>query len=396
MKVKFLATMILAAVLFPQVAAGQRQSQSDPTVEFKPHFYIQAMGGAGYTIGEVRYMELFSPAAAGSLGFQISPVLGVRLNASGLQGKGHAIANGIEGYSFNYVQGALDVTLSLADLFGGYKHNRAFSPYLFLGGGAAFGFNNGAENVTSADPSAYFGYLWKGKALFPVGRVGLGADIRLTDILSVSLEVNDNILSDKFNSKNGGNPDYQFNALAGLKINFGKPYRPSAAYQQALADEAEAARLAAEEAARIAAEQEAARLAAAEQARLAAEEAARLAAEKAAAEKAARDAAMQRICTFFELDSAEILEAEAAKLDDYIQWLKENPSVKLSITGYADVQTGRPRYNMALSQRRTAAVKAYLLDRGVGEDRIDSDYKGDTEAVSPIVAENRVAVLVTK
>ena len=90
------------------------------------------------------------------------------------------------------------------------------------------------------------------------------------------------------------------------------------------------------------------------------------------------------------------MEAEAAKLDDYIQWLKENPSVKLSITGYADVQTGRPRYNMALSQRRTAAVKAYLLDRGVGEDRIDSDYKGDT--VQPFEANdlNRVVISLVK
>lgn len=389
--------MILAAVLMPQVAFGQKQSQSDPSVEFKPHFYIQAMGGAGYTVGEVNYMELFSPAVAGSLGFQISPVLGVRLSGNGIQGKGHAIANGIEGYSFNYLEGGIDVTLSLADLFGGYKHNRVVSPYFFLGGGAVVGGRNKANDITSANPSAYFEYLWSGTTwMLPVGRVGIGTDIRLNDILSISVEVNDNILPDKFNSKNGGNPDYQFNALAGLKINFGKPYRPSAAYQQALADEAEAARLAAEEAARIAAEEEAARLAAAEKARLAAEEAARLAAEKAAAEKAARDAAMQRICTFFELDSSAITEAEAAKLDDYIQWLEENPSVKLSITGYADVQTGRPRYNMALSQRRTAAVKAYLMERGIGEDRIDSDYKGDTVQPFEVNDLNRVVISLVK
>lgn len=388
--------MILAAILVPQVAQGQKQSQSDPTVEFKPHLYIQGMAGAGYTIGEVRPLELFSPAGEGILGFQISPVLGVRLAASGIQGKGHAIYNGVEKYSFLYAEGAVDLTVNLANLFGGYKHNRVWNPYFFLGGGALFGGRNKANSVSSVNPSAYFEYLWSGITfMFPAGRVGIGTDIRLNDILSLSVEVNDNILPDKFNSKNGGNPDYQFNALAGLKINFGKPYRPSAAYLQALADEAEAARLA-EEAARLAAEQEAARLAAEEQARLAAEEAARLAAEKAAAEKAARDAAMQRICTFFELDSSAISEAEAAKLDDYIQWLEENPSVKLSITGYADVQTGSRRYNMALSQRRTAAVKAYLLEHGVAEDRIDSDYKGDT--VQPFEENdlNRVVISLVK
>ena len=36
------------------------------------------------------------------------------------------------------------------------------------------------------------------------------------------LEGNANVISDKYNSKKAGNPDWYFNALAGLRINLGK------------------------------------------------------------------------------------------------------------------------------------------------------------------------------
>ena len=42
--------------------------------------------------------------------------------------------------------------------------------------------------------------------------------------LSINIEGNANVLSDKFNSKKAGNADWQFNALIGLNIKFGKGY----------------------------------------------------------------------------------------------------------------------------------------------------------------------------
>ena len=132
MKTKSVIMLLAAALLSMGVAQAQKTSKSDETVEFKPHVNLQLMGGAGYTIGEVKYMELFSPAAALNLGWQITPSFGLRFGASGWQGKGHAVYNTIEKYSFNYAQGNLDIVLDLGNLFGGYKHNRGFSPYIFI------------------------------------------------------------------------------------------------------------------------------------------------------------------------------------------------------------------------------------------------------------------------
>ena len=362
MKLKSL-TLILAVALGAQVAFAQ-QSKSDPSVEFNPHWYGQIQGGAAYTIGETTFKNLISPAGALSLGYQFNPSLGVRLNAAGFQGKGAVVAP-LEVYKFNYLQGAADLTLNLAQLFG-YKHDRVFNPFVFIGGGAALGFRNGANNVTKTNPKEYFALLWTGKMITPVARVGLGADFRLSDAVALTLEVNDNILSDRFNSKKV----FQFNALAGLKINFGKTTRPSAKYLAELAAAeaaaaAEKARLEAERAAKLAAEKAAAEKAAAEKAA-----ADKLAAEKAAAEKLAAE--MRQVNTFFTINSYVISDEEAAKLIRYIDWLKANPDVNIAIAGHADKGTGTKRINQKLSEQRAAAVKAFLTERGIAESRIVS------------------------
>ena len=366
MKLKSL-TLILAVALGAQVAFAQ-QSKSDPSVEFNPHWYGQIQGGAAYTIGETAFKNLISPAGALSLGYQFNPTLGVRFNAAGFQGKG-AVVSPLEVYKFNYLQGAFDLTLNLAQLFG-YKHDRVFNPFVFIGGGAAFGFNNGANKVTKTNPKEYFALLWEKNMITPVARVGLGADFRLSDAVALTLEVNDNVLSDKFNSKKVGHPDFQFNALAGLKINFGKTTRPSAKYLAELAAAeaaaaAEKARLEAERAAKLAAEKAAAEKAAAEKAL-----ADKLAAEKAAAEKLAAE--MRQVNTFFTINSYVISDEEAAKLVRYIDWLKANPDVNIAIAGHADKGTGTKRINQKLSEQRAAAVKDFLVERGIAESRIVS------------------------
>ncbi|MBR3388876.1 MAG: OmpA family protein [Bacteroidales bacterium] len=376
MKLKSL-TLILAVALSAQVAFAQ-QSKSDPSVEFNPHWFGQIQGGAGYTIGETAFKDLISPAGALSFGYQFNPSLGLRFGASGWQGKGNVVSP-LEVYKFNYVQGNVDLVIDLANLVA-YDHQRIFNPYIFAGAGCAFGFNNGATKITKTDPKEYFALLWEKNMISPVGRVGIGADFRLSDAVALTLEVNDNILSDKFNSKKVGHPDFQFNALAGLKVNFGKTTRPSAKYLAEIAAAeaaaaAEKARLEAERAAKLAAEKAAAEKAAAEKAA-----ADKLAAEKAAAERLAAE--MRQVNTFFTINSSVISDEEAAKLIRYIDWLKANPDVNVAIAGHADKGTGNKRINQRLSDERAAAVKAFLVERGIAESRIVS-VVGNGDRIQP-------------
>ena len=391
MKLKSL-TLILAAVLGAQAAFAQ-QSTTDPSLEFNPHWYGQIQGGAAYTIGETAFKNLISPAGAISAGYQFNPSLGLRFGVAGFQGKGN-IVSPLEVYKFNYLQGNVDLTLDLANLICGFNHKRVVSPYIFAGAGVAYGFNNGANHVNQVVPAEYFALLWEKNLITPVGRFGLGTDIRLTEALALTLEVNGNVLSDKFNSKKVGHPDFHYNALAGLKINFGKTTRPSAKYlAEVAAAEAAAAALKAQKeaeaaaaAAKLAAEKAAAEKAAAEKA----------AAEKAAAEKAAAEklaAEMRQINTFFVINSAVISDEEAAKLDRYVEWLKANPQVKLTIAGHADKGTGTRYINQKLSDKRAAAVKGYLVERGIDESRIIS-VVGNGDRIQPFEENdlNRVTI----
>jgi len=56
-------------------------------------------------------------------------------------------------------------------------------------------------------------------------------------------------------------------------------------------------------------------------------------------------------------------------LDDNVQWLKDHPSVRFYVDGYASI-TGDVLYNLALSQRRAEWVKQTLVSRGISENRI--------------------------
>ncbi len=73
--------------------------------------------------------------------------------------------------------------------------------------------------------------------------------------------------------------------------------------------------------------------------------------------------------------------------------MKDNPSWTINITGHADDRAS-DAYNMALSQRRADAVKAYLVEQGVSADRITTTALGESQPLNPSTtvearAENR-------
>ncbi len=76
--------------------------------------------------------------------------------------------------------------------------------------------------------------------------------------------------------------------------------------------------------------------------------------------------------------------------------MKQYPEAVVSITGYADKATGTAKRNLFLSEQRAAVVCQCLLDAGISQDRITTNYYGDTKQVSEIPEENRVSICVTR
>ena len=73
---------------------------------------------------------------------------------------------------------------------------------------------------------------------------------------------------------------------------------------------------------------------------------------------------------YFDYDSDAIGDAGRSALDQKLAILQSNSGVRLRIAGHAD-ERGSDEYNLALGQRRAAAAKRYLTQRGIPEARIE-------------------------
>ena len=78
---------------------------------------------------------------------------------------------------------------------------------------------------------------------------------------------------------------------------------------------------------------------------------------------------------FFARDSYQVGDDQKAALQKDADWLKRWTSVKVMVEGHADSR-GTAEYNLALGQRRAAAVRDYMVNLGIAAGRITVVSKG--------------------
>ncbi len=89
---------------------------------------------------------------------------------------------------------------------------------------------------------------------------------------------------------------------------------------------------------------------------------------------------------YFETGSTKLQSKSFKGLNDLAAVMVKNPDMKLDIDGHTD-NVGSDALNQRLSDGRTAAVKAYLVSKGVAADKLTATGHGET---SP-VADNKTA-----
>ena len=126
--------------------------------------------------------------------------------------------------------------------------------------------------------------------------------------------------------------------------------------------------------------------------------------EKMAQEKAAKIAAARNRFVnqniHFEYDSAELSSMAKMLLKEKAEWLRANPSVRVTIEGHCD-ERGTTEYNLALGERRAMAAKDYLVDLGISAGRLDMVSFGEEKPLDDGMTEeayrkNRRAQFVIK
>ena len=391
---------ILTCLLMLGFVSASAQQQDEPYYDFNPHWYVQVQPGVQYTLGELSFGDLLSPNAQIAVGYQFDEVLGARLSLNAWQSKAGSDydALGKWDWKWKYVAPTLDLTADLSTLFCGFNPNRFFTLNLMLGVGANIGFDNDEAATAKAQiqplhkwdalyyrtNNAPLDYLWDGTKTRLVGQLGLGADFRLSDAISLGLEVNANTLSDKYNSKSAKNNDWYFNALVGLKINLGDTYnvypagsnfnpRRSIFKKKPRVIEKEVIR--------------------------------EVEVEKIVEKPIYIDKIIEvekkpeplRRDVFFTINSSRIDPTEDKKLDEIAAFLKLNPQAKVNVTGYADKGTGNAQINKRLGENRAKVVadrlvKQYRVDRS----QIIVDSKGDTEQPFAENDKNRVSICIAE
>ena len=403
MKKAILSCLMLLAGL---TASAQEQKGTTEYV-FEPHWYVNIQPlGIQYTLGEVDFGDLLSYNIQAAAGYEFNKVIGARLAINAWQSKAGLkfypnidvptdFRNDLKGdykWKWSYIAPTVDITFNLSNLISGVNPKRVFSVGAFAGIGAniawgnseaadvnaklkpALGYND-YEITPNADPAVAgkitsqpvagedpLAYLWDGTKTRFVIQAGLTGDIKINDKLAVTLEVSANTLNDKYNSKKAKNWDWYFNALAGLKINFGPTYstkfipapEPEIRYVEKIV-----------------------------------EKVVEVPAAPVAVEPIRRD-------IFFLINKAVIRDTEASKVNDIVAYLNENKDAKVQVTGYADAGTGNDKINARLAAQRADAVVKALKDAGIAADRITFDSKGarvqpfadnDSNRVSIVIAE---------
>jgi hypothetical protein len=329
-------------------------------------------------LGERDFSDLISPNAQVTVGYNFNPIVGARLSVNAWQSKaGSTIENVEYAWKWKYVAPSLDVTVNLSNLVCGYNAYRVFNLGIFAGVGANTAFDNDeAVNVNNRLNALYPGYMrpsadqwlryiWDGTKVRLNGRAGLTADFRVSNRVSVGLEAQANIVSDRYNSKKAPNSDFYFNALAGVKIALGATHKsqvvePCNRVVEKIVEVPKIVEKIVEVPAPV-------------------------------SNQVAQVEPLKE--TFFYAIRLSDPTANAT-IDKIVEWCNKYPTKSISISGYADKGTGNPKINQGYAKQRADKVAKILQQKGIAASRMTVNSYGDT--VQPFAEndKNRCVIVV--
>ena len=83
----------------------------------------------------------------------------------------------------------------------------------------------------------------------------------------------------------------------------------------------------------------------------------------------------------FAFNKSDLQPLAKANLDKLAEILINNPDTNINIYGYTDSK-GTDEYNLSLSDRRAASVKAYLISKGIASSRMNTMGMGEASPIA--------------
>lgn len=394
----FAAVMSIGAFANENINSGNSVVRVDSVTTLKHYttwdnWFVGLFVGTNFSLSEnIRFAPFFNtlgPSIGISAGKYFTPAVGARVRVSYLNQKSRAnselvdafpevYGNGL--YKYNMISTYVDGLFNFNNIFSPYKENGRFSVVGVIGIGmnSSFGFDKKILNWSPSKGGHYEVDRSGANAL--AVHAGLQLGYKINEALDVNIESTFNVTDDGYNGTRYDNKyDGYIYIVGGLTYHFKDHYGDRRFKYLTMTNQSDINRLNAQiNAAR-----------------------AELADKPEPIVRIEKKVETNRILDMtvsFVIDKYNITDIQKNNVQRVAQYLLDNPDINLIVTGYADVETGNPKYNLKLSQRRAEAVRKMLVnDFGVDESRLRVDYKGDT--IQPYERKNewnRVVIFVTE
>ena len=368
------AAMAVVALLASQPAAkAQVMVEEEEVVEWVPgkahyyaesaldNWYISAGAGTQTFFTEHEGDPKFTLAMNFAVGKWFTPNLGFRMSA--MAGELHFNQPG-QVASMKYTAAYMDVLWNMTAACCGYNENRVFSFIPFIGLGAAYGWDhsNGLKHSYALPVTG-----------------GFKINFRLAHYVDLFMEARATGFTDQFNGiVRGRQIEMVASAVAGITFKF--------RHDRFKAYDAYADRAAITELNRRT-NQLRAELEACRSRKVECPPCPEPAVEEVVVVQPAPCQGTITASVAFAINSSTVSQREMVNVYNVAQWLIENPECDVTITGYADKDTGTAAYNMQLSKKRAESVAKLLVEKyGTSSKRIN--VVGEGSNVQPFPQDN--------
>lgn len=394
----------LAAVMAINLHANGNKPSEDlsikaDTVNTLKHYkasdnwFISLIAGTNFSVSEnIRFAPFgkrLGPSVGIAAGKYFNPAVGARVRVAYLGQRSRANSELVDAYpevygdgiyKFNMISTYFDGLFNFNNLFKPYKESNRFNVVGVVGIGmnTSFGFDEKIKNWSPSKGGQY--EVDRSTGTYLAIHAGIQLNYKVSEAIDINLESTFNATDDGYNgTRYDRKYDGYIYVVAGATYHFKDHYGDRRFKYVTLTDQKHIDRLNA-------------------QINEARAELANKPEPIVRVEKKVETSRILDMTVSFIIDKYNITDIQKNNVQKVAEYLLNNPNMNLIITGYADVETGNPAYNLKLSQRRAEAVRDMLVnDFGVDSSRLRIDYKGDT--VQPYERKNewnRVVIFVTE
>lgn len=394
----------LAAVMAINLYANgntpsKNQSVKADTINTLKHYkasdnwFLGLVVGTNFSLTEnIRFAPFgkrMGPSVGIAAGKYFNPAVGARVRVAYLNQHSRANSELVDAYPEVYGDGVYKFSMVSTFFDGLFNFNNIFKPYkesnrfnvvgvVGVGMNTSFGFDEKIKNWSPSKGGLY--EVDRSTGTYLAIHAGIQLNYKVSDAIDINLESTYNATDDGYNgTRYDRKYDGYIYVVAGATYHFKDHYGDRRFKYVTLTDQAQIDRLNA-------------------QINAARAELANKPEPIVRVEKKVETSRILDMTVSFIIDKYNITDVQKNNVQKVAEYLLNNPNMNLIITGYADVETGNPAYNLKLSQRRAEAVRDMLVnDFGVDSSRLRIDYKGDT--VQPYERKNewnRVVIFVTE